>query len=121
MVNQRVVEIPGDIANTGDRIVGQTTGALAPGVSKPFRLAFDDLADSWNRALPELVVAQIQFNQISSPGNPPNFWLSHPSRRLRSTATHDARHTGNPDETTVIPITTNAASSIVAGLWAETP
>ena len=86
MVNQRVVEILGDISNKGDRtvklaevtcvfsdyygkelkrervaIVGQTTGPLAPGTSKPFRLAFDDLADSWNQALPALVIAQIQF------------------------------------------------------------
>lgn len=86
MVNQRVVEILGDIANKGARtvklaevtcvfsdyygkelkrervaIVGQTTGPLSPGVSKPFRLAFDDLADSWNQALPTLVIAQIQF------------------------------------------------------------
>jgi hypothetical protein len=86
MVNQRVVEILGDITNKGDRIVklaevtcvfsdyygkelkrervaivGQATGPLSPGVSKPFRLAFDDLADSWNQALPTLVIAQIQF------------------------------------------------------------
>ncbi len=88
MVNQRVVEILGDISNKGDRtvklaevtcvfsdyygkelkrervaIVGQTTGFAGsmPGVSKPFRLAFDDLADSWNQALPTLVIAQIQF------------------------------------------------------------
>jgi hypothetical protein len=86
MVNQRVVEILGDITNKGDRtvrlaevtcvfddyygkelkrervaIVGKTTGPLTPGVSKPFRLAFDDLADSWNQALPKLVIAQIQF------------------------------------------------------------
>jgi hypothetical protein len=87
LANQRVVEILGDIANKGDRtvklaevtcvftdyygkeltrervsIVGQTTGTLAPGTSKPFRLAFDDLADTWNQALPALVIAQIQFN-----------------------------------------------------------
>jgi hypothetical protein len=87
LANQRVVEILGDIANKGDRtvrlaevtcvfrdyygkelkrervaIVGQTTGPLAPGVSKPFRLAFDDLADTWDQALPGLVIAQIQFN-----------------------------------------------------------
>jgi hypothetical protein len=86
MVNQRVVEILGDITNKGDRmitlaevtcvfndyygrelkrervaIVGPTTGPLAPGAAKPFRLAFDDLADSWNQALPGLVIAQIQF------------------------------------------------------------
>ena len=82
----RLVEIPGHITNKGGRtvrlaevtcvfsdyygkelkrervaIVGQTTGPLAPGVSKPFRLAFDDLADNWNQALPRLVIAQIQF------------------------------------------------------------
>ena len=86
LVNQRVVEILGDITNKGDRtvrlaevtcvfsdyygkelkrervaIVGQTTGLLIPGASKPFRLAFDDLADTWNQALPALVIAQIQF------------------------------------------------------------
>jgi hypothetical protein len=86
LVNQRVVEILGDITNKGDKtvrlaevtcvfsdyygkelmrervaIVGQTTGLLAPGTSKPFRLAFDDLADTWNQALPALVIAQIQF------------------------------------------------------------
>jgi hypothetical protein len=86
MVNQRVVEILGDIRNNGSRtvslaevtcvfddyygkelkrervaIVGRTTGPLAPGTTKPFRLAFDDLADSWNQALPALVIAQIQF------------------------------------------------------------
>jgi hypothetical protein len=87
MVNQRVVEILGDITNKGTRtvrlaevtcvfadyngremkrervaIIGQTTGPLSPGVTKPFRLAFDDLADDWNQALPGLVIAQIQFN-----------------------------------------------------------
>jgi hypothetical protein len=86
LANQRVVEILGDIANKGDRtvrlaevtcvfndyygkeltrervaIVGQTTGTLAPGASKPFRLAFDDLAETWDQALPKLVIAQIQF------------------------------------------------------------
>src|ERR1700733_1215495 len=92
LVNQRVVEILGDITNKGDRtvrlaevtcvfsdyygkelkrervaIVGQTTGLLVPGASKPFRLAFDDLADTWNQALPALVIAQIQFKKIKSP------------------------------------------------------
>ena len=86
MVNQRVVEILGDISNKGDKtvklaevtcvfydyygkelkrervaIVGQTGKPMAPGASKPFRLAFDDLADTWNQALPKLVIAQIQF------------------------------------------------------------
>jgi hypothetical protein len=86
VINQRVVEILGDITNKGDRtvrlaeitcvfkdyndkelqrervaIIGQTTGPLAPGATKAFRLAFDDLADSWNQAYPALVIAQIQF------------------------------------------------------------
>lgn len=86
MVNQRVVEILGDIANTGSRtvrlaevtcvfrdyygrevarervpIVGGVMGSLAPGQSKPFRLAFDDLSNTWNQALPTLAIAQIQF------------------------------------------------------------
>jgi hypothetical protein len=86
LANQRLVEILGDITNKGNRtvklaevtcvftdyygkelkrervaIVGQTTGPLAPGASKPFRLPFDDLADTWNQAMPGLVIAQIQF------------------------------------------------------------
>src|ERR1700686_1550687 len=86
LVNQRVVEILGDITNKGGRtvklaevtcvftdyygkelkrervaIIGQTTGPLAAGASKPFRLAFDDLPDTWNQAMPGLVIAQIQF------------------------------------------------------------
>ncbi len=86
LANQRVVEILGDITNKGNRtvrlaevtcvfsdysgremtrervaIIGQTTGPLAPGATRPFRLAFDDLAEEWNQALPQLVIAQIQF------------------------------------------------------------
>jgi len=83
MVNQRVVEILGDIKNIGERTVrlAQVTcvfsdyygkevlrervvivsAPLAPGVTKPFRLAFDDIPDSWNQAMPGLYIAQIQF------------------------------------------------------------
>lgn len=86
MVSQRLVEILGDVTNKGNRtvtlaevtcvfrddhgkelkrervaIIGQTTGPLVPGATKPFRLAFDDLPDTWNQALPGLVIAQIQF------------------------------------------------------------
>jgi hypothetical protein len=90
MVNQRVVEILGDITNKGNRgvklaevtcvfndysgaevkrervaiIGGAVLGAkgdLAPGATKHFRLAFDDVPESWNQALPSLHVAQIQF------------------------------------------------------------
>lgn len=86
MVNQRLVEILGDITNKGNRtvklaevtcifrdysgneiqrervtLVGQTTGPLKPGATKPFRLPFDDLADNWNQSYPKFVIAQIQF------------------------------------------------------------
>ena len=85
MVNQRVIEILGEITNKGDRtvklaevncvfrdfggneikreriaIVG-SAGALGPGQTKPFRLPFDDVANTWNQAMPTLVIAQIQF------------------------------------------------------------
>jgi hypothetical protein len=85
-MKQAVVEITGKIGNNGDRtlrvveincvfhdpygqlvlrkrvpIVGQKMGGLAPGEIKNFRLAFDDIPDSWNQALPELVIAQIVF------------------------------------------------------------
>jgi hypothetical protein len=84
MVNQRVVEILGDIANKGTRIVRLAevtcvfrdySGSeikrervpiivgLVPGVSKPFRLAFDDVPEEWNQVMPTLVIAQIQFDQ----------------------------------------------------------
>jgi hypothetical protein len=84
-VNQRVVEILGDITNKGQRtvklaevicvfrdssgkevlrervpIVGGS-GPLKPGETRPFRLPFDDVDESWNQALPTLVIAQIQF------------------------------------------------------------
>jgi hypothetical protein len=90
MVNQRVIEILGDITNKGTRVVklaevtcvfndysgtevkrervaivgGAVLGAkgsLAPGESKHFRLAFDDVPESWNTGLPSLYIAQIQF------------------------------------------------------------
>ena len=90
MVNQRVVEILGDISNKGNRVVklaevtcvfkdysgtevkrervtiigGAVLGAkgdLAPGATKHFRLAFDDVPESWNQVLPALYIAQIQF------------------------------------------------------------
>jgi hypothetical protein len=84
MVNQRVVEILGDIANKGARTVrlAEVTcvfrdysgseikrervpiiAGLAPGASKPFRLAFDDVPEEWNQVMPTLVIAQIQFDQ----------------------------------------------------------
>jgi hypothetical protein len=85
-MKQAVVEITGKIGNNGSRnlrvveincvfydpygqlvlrkrvpIVGQKMGGLAAGEIKNFRLAFDDIPDSWNQALPQLVIAQIVF------------------------------------------------------------
>lgn len=85
-VNQRVVEILGDITNKGDRtvstvevtcvfrdfaghevlrervfVVDRQHGTLSPSAVKPFRLAFDDIPNTWNQALPSLVIAEIQF------------------------------------------------------------
>jgi len=42
-------------------VVGSKGGPLAPGGSKPFRLAFDDLPDNWNRQMPSFVIAEIKF------------------------------------------------------------
>jgi hypothetical protein len=86
-LKQAVVEITGKIGNNGDRplhvveincvfydpygqvvlrrrvpIVSQKIGGLAPAEIKNFRLAFDDIPDSWNQALPQLVIAQIVFD-----------------------------------------------------------
>jgi hypothetical protein len=86
-LKQRVVEILGNIANTGDRaidtvelycvfydpysqvvlkqrvaIVRERAGGLKPGETKPFRLPFDDLPESWNKQLPQLVIAGIKFS-----------------------------------------------------------
>jgi hypothetical protein len=84
--NQRVIEILGNITNKGNRtvsqalvtcvfydfagqivarendyIVGGTAGSLPPGGTKPFRLAFDTIPDSWTQALPTLVIREIKF------------------------------------------------------------
>ncbi|HXK01354.1 MAG TPA: FxLYD domain-containing protein [Verrucomicrobiae bacterium] len=85
-LKQSVVEITGTIQNVGDRrlksveiycvfydpfgqvvlrervpIVSQRTGGAAPGETKPFRLAFDNVPESWNQATPDLVIAAIEF------------------------------------------------------------
>jgi hypothetical protein len=86
-LKQAVVEIEGNIGNKGDRqvtlveincvfrdpygqvvlrervaIAGRKSGPLAPGETKRFRLAFDNIPESWNRAMPDLVIARIQFS-----------------------------------------------------------
>jgi hypothetical protein len=42
-------------------IVHARMGALNPGETKKFRLPFDTIPESWNQALPQLVIAQIVF------------------------------------------------------------
>ncbi len=85
-LKQRIVEITGKIANTGNRVIrvvelncvfrdayGQVVlrqrvpivstrmGGLAPKELKPFRLAFDSIPEDWNQAMPDLVIANIEF------------------------------------------------------------
>lgn len=85
-LNQMVVEIDGKIANTGDRplatveiycvfydsygllvlrsrvpIVSPRMGGLKPGETKKFRLPFDEIPESWNQAMPQLVIAGVKF------------------------------------------------------------
>lgn len=84
---QAVVEIDGKIANTGPRpldtveiycvfrdpygqlvlrrrlaIVNPRMGGLKPGETKPFRLPFEDLPQSWNQSMPQLVIAAVKFS-----------------------------------------------------------
>jgi hypothetical protein len=85
--NQTLVEIEGKIGNTGDRsidvieiycvfydaygqfvyrprvpIVSAQMGGLKPGETKSFRLPFDEIPDSWNQALPKLIIAGVKFS-----------------------------------------------------------
>ena len=85
-MKQSVVEITGLIANNGNRsartvelncvfydnygqvvlrervaIVRPSIG-LQPGEVRNFRLPFDNLPESWNQAMPQLVIAQIKFD-----------------------------------------------------------
>jgi hypothetical protein len=85
-LKQEVIEINGKVTNKGDRIVklvevncvfhdaygqvvlrervaiaGRKAGDLRPGDTKSFRLAFDNIPPSWNKQMPDLVIAQILF------------------------------------------------------------
>ena len=85
-LRQQIIEIQGQIANAGDRqldvvkiycvfydqynqlvlrrpveIVSARMGGLKPGETKSFRLPFDDLPQSWNQQMPQLVIAGINF------------------------------------------------------------
>lgn len=86
LAGQELVEITGKIGNSGDRvlrsveivcifydpygqrilrervaIVSRKMGKLAPGETKPFRLAFDNVPDNWNQTMPQMVIAAIDF------------------------------------------------------------
>jgi hypothetical protein len=86
-VKQLVIEVQGKITNTGNKtvefvdvycvfydaygqlvrrervpIVSARTGALKPSETKSFRLPFDDVPDSWNHQMPQLVIAGIRFS-----------------------------------------------------------
>jgi hypothetical protein len=85
-LGQEVVEIIGTITNSGDRdvklveltcifydpygqvvrrlrvpIVKAASGGLKVGETRPFRMPFDDIPQSWNQTMPQLVIAQILF------------------------------------------------------------
>lgn len=80
---QVLTEIEGNIKNAGDRTVTRVDvfclfydryghlvlrerasvvkNTLKPGESRRFRLAFDDVPESWNNQMPALVIAQVVF------------------------------------------------------------
>ena len=82
-LKQQIVEITGKIGNTGNRVVsnaqiycvfrdayGQVVlrervaivkQKVSPGDMQSFRLAFDNVPASWNQALPDIVIASIDF------------------------------------------------------------
>jgi hypothetical protein len=86
-LKQSVVEITGNIQNTGDRvldlveincvfydaygqvvlrervpIVSRKMGKLAPRETKAFRLAFDNVPEAWNQVMPSMIIARIDFS-----------------------------------------------------------
>jgi Protein of unknown function (DUF3426) len=86
-LKQSVVEITGNIQNTGDRvldlveincvfydaygqvilrervpIVSKKMGKLAPRETKAFRLAFDNVPEAWNQVMPSMIIARIDFS-----------------------------------------------------------
>ena len=42
-------------------VVTKKTGGLEPGKARAFRVAFDNIPDSWNQAMPNPVIAAIEF------------------------------------------------------------
>jgi hypothetical protein len=96
-LKQSIVEISGNILNSGERqvdsveitwlfkepgavmpdgqlyqeviwrertpLVTKKMGGLAPGQFRHFRVSFDNIPDSWNQAMPSLVIAGIEFKK----------------------------------------------------------
>jgi hypothetical protein len=87
-MQQQVVDVTGNISNNGNRpleavyvyclfygtdsklthrervpIVRAKGKPLNPGETRAFRLPFDSLPPNWNQAMPNLVVAQIEFGK----------------------------------------------------------
>jgi hypothetical protein len=80
---QTLTEVEGKVKNSGDRTVdrvdifclfydrsgvlvlkeraGIVKKTLKPGETRSFRLAFDDIPQSWNNDMPKLVIAQVIF------------------------------------------------------------
>ena len=78
-----LIEITGQITNTGDRplarvelncvfydVSGQVVlrervpivkTTLKPGETKPFRMPFEGISENWNKTMPQLVIARIDF------------------------------------------------------------
>jgi len=46
----------------GSSGVGGRKGGLKPGETKSFRLPFDEIPESWNQAMPQLVIAGVRFS-----------------------------------------------------------
>ena len=79
-----VIEITGNVRNGGDRTINRVElncvfydvsglvvlrervpivrRTLKPGETAPFRLPFEGVPQSWNQAMPQLVIAQIDFS-----------------------------------------------------------
>ena len=87
-LKQTATTISGKITNTGERtlrlveircvfrdftgqvalrertaIIGRKTGPAAPGQTRSFELTFDNIPQSWNQLLPDLVISQIVFQE----------------------------------------------------------
>jgi hypothetical protein len=85
---QQLVEITGKITNKGGRqvsgvdavcifydpygkpvhrermgVLKAREGALKPGETRPFRMAFDTIPNTWNQVFPQIGIAEMRFDQ----------------------------------------------------------